>query len=128
MAAEENEKRKKELEERLKDHEKALKKHDERLAILESSSVLESKRLDSLCEQLMEFSFDIKEMLSSHDERMKEQEMECVKKKKILKAWQLRLKESCQFSDGLLRQYSCCLQAFLSGTFKYCLFSLKRSE
>ncbi|WP_368292861.1 hypothetical protein [Dehalobacter sp. TBBPA1] len=74
------------LEERLKDHEETLQKYDERLAILESSSVLESKRLDSLCEQLMEFSFDIKEMLSSHDERMKEQEMECIKKEKDIES------------------------------------------
>ncbi|MCM1567732.1 MAG: hypothetical protein FNP40_02550 [Dehalobacter sp. 4CP] len=82
----ENEKSKKGLEERLKEHEERLKKHDERLTILESSSVLESKRMDSLCEQLMEFSFDIKEMLSSHDERIKEQEMECVKKEKDLES------------------------------------------
>ncbi|RJE48701.1 MULTISPECIES: hypothetical protein [unclassified Dehalobacter] len=86
MAVNGIEKRKKGLEERLKDHEETLQKHDERLAILESSSVLESKRLDSLCEQLMEFSFDIKEMLSSHDERMKEQEMECVKKEKDIES------------------------------------------
>lgn len=59
-----------------------LQKHDERLLILESSSVLESKRLDSLCQQLIEFSYAIKEMQGNHDERIEEQEMDRIKKEK----------------------------------------------
>lgn len=70
------------IEEILKGHGEMLQEHDERLAVLESSTVLESKRLDSLCQQLIEFSHDIKELLISHEERIIEHEKDGVKKEK----------------------------------------------
>ena len=42
----------------------------------------QSKRLDSLCRQLIEFSHDTKEMLKSHEERIIEHELDSVKKVK----------------------------------------------
>jgi hypothetical protein len=70
------------LEETLKEHGEILLEHDERISVLESSSALESKRLDNLCQQLSEFSHEIKEMLKSHEERIAGHDLDEVKKEK----------------------------------------------
>lgn len=72
------------MEQIVKGHGEILRKYDERLKVLESSSVLEAKRLDGLCRQLAEFSHDIKNMLKSHEERILEYELDGVKKEKDL--------------------------------------------
>jgi len=71
-----------EHEEILQDHGMILQEHDQRISVLESSSVLESKRLDNLCRQLSKFSQDIKEMLKSHEERISKHDLDAVKKEK----------------------------------------------
>ncbi len=68
----------------LHEHVGILQEHGQRISVLESSSVLESKRLDHLCRQLSEFSQDIKEMLKSHEERIVEHDLDAVKKEKDL--------------------------------------------
>lgn len=73
-------------EDTIREHGEILLEHDERISVLESFSTLETRRLDSLCEQLREFSLDIKEMLKSHEERIAGHDIDAVKKEKDIEA------------------------------------------
>jgi hypothetical protein len=97
----------------IRQHGEKLQDHDERILTLESSSILESKRIDNLCQQLSEFSHDIKEMLKIHDDRIIDHELDSVKKEKDI----LSLSNSLQGVLAIIKWTASSVFLLLAGFF-----------